>query len=81
MKTLVNTCVDFVDYGNEFDIIYNALMSHLMYLDTRKAGMMQNVKFGDYCMCVAELYKYICHIIYDRLRDDDDMKAMQRNSH
>ena len=75
LQKLVNVCID---YGNKYDIIFNALKSQSMYFNIDSNVSYPDIYLGNTVMACAPTYKYLGNIICDNLSDEEDLKSKQR---
>ena len=62
-------------YGTANDILYNNTKSQLMLFDTRMYNNYDDISLNDVTLKYVEKYKYLGHIITNKLSDDADMKS------
>ena len=77
LRKLTDCCAE---YGNMFDITYNANKSFCMVIDN-KLGDKKNIHpvvINNHTLPHAEKCKYLGHIINNNLTDDDDIARQKR---
>ena len=72
LQKLLDICFN---YGCEYDILYNAAKSKVMYFESRKADNARIMTLGGNVLTFVDTYKYLGHVIRNDLDDDADMQA------
>ena len=76
IQNLLDVCTTF---GEKNDIIYNSTKSQIMLFDTRNIGFNIEICLNNVPMKYTECYKYLGHIIDNKLKDEADMKSKERS--
>ena len=75
LRKLTDCCAE---YGNMFDITYNANKSICMVIDNNPRGNIHPVVINNQTLPHTEKCKYLDHIINNNLTDDDDIARQKR---
>ena len=75
VQSLLDVCSS---YAMRHDIIFNCDKSKLMFIDTRKSGIVPRVTLGNVQLGIVITYRYLGHIMSDDLSDELDMKTKVR---
>ena len=75
VQSLLDVCSS---YAMRHDIIFNCDKSKLMFIDTRKSGIVPRVTLGNVQLGIVNTYRYLGHIMSDDLSDELDMKSKVR---
>ena len=75
LQTLLDLCVKF---GEDNDILFNRSKSKLMLFDTIKCGNHANILVNGNALDYVSNFKYLGHIIDNKLNDELDMKSKER---
>jgi len=75
LQTLLNLCLTF---GKVNDILFNRSKSKLMFFDTLKCGERANILLDGNALDYVSNFKYLGHIIDNKLNDELDMKSKER---
>lgn len=72
LQKLLDVCSDF---GVNNDVLFNSTKSQVMLFDTRKYGTDTDIVLNGNTLLYVEKYKYLGHIIDNKLNDEADMKS------